>query len=218
MNKLQLLNFIQEAARGAVEEVTKDKLVKALTLHVKGNDNEQLEKLVPQIEKWMKQGKYKELLQVDPKLDVIYRVIDFKTEKQLQKILGLEKVNTKSYQKVKGGTLEPRPGTQLSSWSANVRAMLYSGFFSVIPKNSHLLLLKAKIKGNKFFGNTETMAKKVADDSYQLEKEAVGIGPIEYEEAVYGFRKPGQSLEGLLMDLTNMLSPVDGYDLLGKDW
>lgn len=218
MNQNALRQFLFEAAKTAVDEATKKNLEKALFLHVKNNENEELEKLLPVIEKWLEQGKYASLLKVDPGLEYAYRVIDFKTEKQLQKILGLSKVNTKGYQKVKGGTLEPRPGTKLSSWSANMRSMVYSGFMGIIPKGSHLVLLKAKIKGNKFFGNIDNMAKKVTDESYQLEKEVIGIGPIEYESAVYGFRKEGQSLEGLLMDLTNMLSPVSDYDLLKKEW
>lgn len=49
-------------------------------------------------------------------------------------------------------------------------------------------------------------------DGYPLERETLGVGPVRYDKAVYGFKRKDQSLEGLMMDLVNKLSSLDDLE------
>lgn len=176
--------------------------------HIKDNDRTKLDKLLPALLDLQDKGELSELLDLGDH-EFVYRVIDLNSEKQLKNILGLSSVETQKYGMKRGDVLNPHDG-ELSSWTVNPRSLVYSGFFAVARKPV-LILLRAKpdAKGNRFVGNPDTLAGSLdVGDGYSLERETLGIGPVRYDRAVYGFKRKDQSLEGLMMDLVNKVSDL----------
>lgn len=207
------------------EAANLDSLHKALTAHKLKNNDKKLSKL--DIEELLSKNKFKSLLSINTDTHSwAYRFIDLSSEKQLGQILdqnfsGQQRAYNQFFE-VGGGVLNPKDGADgISSWTVNPRSLIYSGFFSVLPKaRPGLVLFKAKIshKDNLFFGNPDDMSAELGlENGYGLEREVMAIGPVVYEKAVYGFvdRKTKRTLEGLGMDLTNLLWPLKGKD---SDW
>lgn len=202
---------VRELRRLIFESVTRA-LVKdikaAFYKHIKDNDRTKLDKLLPTLLDLQSKGELPELLNLGDH-EFVYRVIDVSSEKQLRDILDLSSIEKKKYGMKRGGVLTPHNG-QLSSWTVNPRSLVYSGFFAV-TKKPILILLKAKptAKNNRFLGNPDSLAGTLdVGDGYPLERETLGVGPVYYEKAVYGFKRKDQSLEGLMMDLVNKVSDL----------
>lgn len=196
------------------KKVSEEELKKALEQHVLKNKDSRLTKIIPTVLSSLEKGKFKALL--SPKgHDYVYRFIDVKDKEQLASILKkpTSGIRTKEYTVLGKGVLAPKD--ELSSWTVNPRSLVYSGFFSVVAPRRNLVLFKAKIlqPNNSFFGNPDSMASELeTDPGYWLEREVIGCGPIHYEKAVYGFLDKGQSLEGLAMDLVNLLWKLKDVD------
>lgn len=180
--------------------------------HIKNNDRTKLDKLLPTLLNLQNKSELPELLKLG-KHEYVYRVISVGSENQIKQILGLDSVETEKYGTKRGGILKPHNGA-LSSWTINPRSLVYSGFFAVIKKPA-LILVRAKpaAQDNRFLGNPDSLAGTLdIGDGYPLERETLGVGPVRYDKAVYGFKRKGQSLEGLMMDLVNKLSSLDDIE------
>ena len=201
---------INELKQYILCEISKDKIKSSFKSYVKNNNKDKLEKLIPILLDLQKQDKYKELLSTGTHT-FAYRLIDFQSEKQLKDILDVDKVNKEKYTVIKDKVLKSQD--RISSWTVNPRSLVYSGFLSVVPVNSHIIILKAKIDKNKFIGNPDSLTGLLnVGEGYSLEREILGIDDIHYEEAVYGFKEKNQSLEGLTLDLINILEPLEDIE------
>ncbi len=196
------------------ESMNVSKLKSYLADYVKNTNRDGLENNISKIVDIRNNPKYKNLLYVGDH-QYAYRLIDFTSVKDLSKILGnnIVQAETEEYKSINKGILMPPKNEIISSWTVNPRSLIYSGFMSVIGTNKNLVILRAKIKNNIFFGNPDKMAGTIkAGDGYSLEREILGVGPIKYDKAFVGFKKPEQSLEGLAMDLINKLSKLNDID------
>ena len=193
--------------------------------HKLKNNDKHLSKL--DIETLLKDQEYEPLLNIDTEEhEYAYRFIDFNTPEELSKILRTklpQGAQSDEYNKLPGGTLYPKEGgdnTGISSWTVNPRSLVYSGYFHVIPKSRKgLVLLRAKINNPKnfFFGNPDSMASNLdLDNGYGLEREVIGLGPIQYDRGHYRARERVSqgSLEGMAMDLIDKFLPVSKH----VDW
>jgi hypothetical protein len=209
-------SFVYESfLREAVSKKLKSKIQKAFYMHIQNNDNSKLIKLLPDILKLEKENSLTDFLDKSGH-KYAYRIIDFKNEKQLSAILNKPIKNTiDKYVIGKTGILKPSdPKDLISSWTINPRSLIYSGFFSVVPENSHLIVFRAKIndKGNTFFGNPDRSAWSAKTDiGYSLEREILGVGDIKYDKFVFGFQNKRQTIEGLAVDLINQISSFEDF-------
>lgn len=204
----ELRHLINESVTRSLTKSIKS----AFFQHIKNNDRTKLDKLLPTLLDLQDKGELPELLDLG-KHDYVYRVISVGSENQVKQILGLDSVETEKYGTKRGGVLKPHNGA-LSSWTINPRSLVYSGFFAVIKKPV-LILVRAKpaAQDNRFLGNPDSLAGTLdVGDGYPLERETLGVGPVRYDKAVYGFKRKDQSLEGLMMDLVNKLSSLDDLE------
>jgi len=200
---------------------TEKELKDMMVAYIVNNDRSALTSRIEGILYLLEHGKYKHIL--DPgSQEFAYRFIDTKNVYQMREILRvpfLEPSGTPY--KIGGGILVP-DDRGISSWTTNPRSLVYSGFFSVLPEDSHLALVRARIKENKFFGNPDSMALSVGlpEDyyapGYALEREVVGVGPISYDEGYFVARRRERSLEGQAMDLIDRLVPISSMEK--EDW
>ncbi len=192
---------------------TERELKNALRKYILDNDKEALTDRVEGILYLLEHGKYKHLIDPSPH-EWAWRFIDATTPKKLESIIGRKLKSSKTSLKLPPGTLNP-DDRGLSSWTVNPRSLVYSGFFSVVPKNSNLALVKAKISENRFFGNPDDLVKhlkfpkKYYAPGYALEREIVAVGPVKYETGAYQMRDKSRSLEAQAVDLINFLDPLN---------
>jgi hypothetical protein len=180
----------------------------AFTRFVLGNDHTAISDRAHGIMALLRNGHFRHLL--DPTAyPFAYRFVDVLEPAKLAEIVGGE-VSDETYGARAEGVLYPLD-SGVSSWTINPRSLVFSGFFSVVPEASHLALFRAPLinTGNAFFGNPDSLASEIGlDAGYAMEREVLALGPVQYDRAVYGLRRPDQSLEGLAMDLVNMLWDV----------
>jgi hypothetical protein len=157
-------------------------------------------------------NKYSKLLNTK-NYEYAYRFVSYNNNKQFNKIINK-----------KNKILKTRNKDELTSWTINPRSLVYSGFFSVFPKTTKgLILIKAKINENNFFGNPDELIKNLnikeeEKIGYSLEREIMCYGEINYIDIVYKIKNKNQSLEGLAMDLINQLIPVKKIDFNDKNY
>lgn len=211
---MKIQTWLQEEFRN------KKELERILKRHVLNNQDSRLSKEIPTLLKMVEQNKFKALLQPDLETHThAYRFIDIQSVDLLKTILPNKQVKQDEKYHVLGkGVLKPKD--QLSSWTVNPRSFVYSGFFARMPKHTTcLVLFKAKTKPNDFFGNPDSMASELeTEPGYWLERELIGVGNITYVSAVYGFKKPEQSLEGLALDLINKVWNIKLVDFDAEEY
>lgn len=193
--------------------------MKSLRAYVLKNSRSSLTKRLEGILYLLENGKYKELL--DPSgHEYAWRFIDADTVSKMGSILKLALLPSRSTT-LSAGTLYP-DDRNLSSWTVNPRSLVYSGFFSVIPPNSHMVLVRAEISKNRFFGNPDEMVTALdlpsdySSVGYALEREVVAVGPVDYVDGVFQQRDSSRSLEGQAMDMINHMDPLSDKD--EDDW
>lgn len=203
---LDVANPVRVASRYAAQNLPK-KVKEALKRHVLDNDREAIASIKDDLLELSKDKGLKKLFQ--PTSEFCYRYVDSTTDKLFDKLLGSTPADGK-YKRKGAGVLEPKDESGISSWTANPRSFIYSGFFSTVHRKSGLMLFKAKVDANTFIGNPENLYAALGIDiGHALEREIIGLGPIEYEACVYGGLRKQQSVEGLANDLAEMLLPLD---------
>lgn len=199
---------------------TEQELKKALQKYIIDNDREELTSRVEGILYLLEHGKYKELISPGDHLWA-YRFIDAPNASKMSRILRKPFSPTNKTATITAGTLQP-DDRGLSSWTVNPRSLVYSGFFSVVPNNSHLTLVRADIAANRFFGNPDELIANLEfppeyyAPGYALEREIVAVGPVNFESGVYCARNDSRSLEGQALDLINLLDPLKDKQV--SDW
>lgn len=189
-------------------------IIEAFRAYILGNDREKLQEQADALRTALEDPELRDLLEPDTKY--VYRFISVGSESELQSILGRKEWFIGSYKKGPAGVLDPKDGGEdgMSSWTANPRSFIYSGFFStLIPADiAGMLLFRAKVGHslNTFVGDPEVLYKALElDIGHALEREVVGIGPISYDKVVWGEMREQQSLEGLAADLTERILKLD---------
>lgn len=191
---------------------TERELKTAIKAYVIDNDKEPIVARIEGILQLLKDKRYERMLSVK-KHGFAWRFLDTVDKSAMETILGTKLRASKTPVKLGAGKLPP-DHRGLSSWTVNPRSLIFSGYFSVIPENSHLVLVKAPVRGdNVFFCNPDELVsalklRRSDANGYALEREVIGVGPVEYEDAVYVLRDKSRSLEGQAMDLVNALAPV----------
>jgi len=199
---------------------TEEELKSALQKYVIDNDREELTSRIEGILYLLERRKYKEL--IDPGNHTwAYRFIDAPNTSKMSMILRKPITPTSKVLSITSGVLYP-DDRGLSSWTVNPRSLVYSGFFSVIPDNSHLTLVRAKVSANRFFGNPDELVSNLDfppdhyAPGYALEREVVAVGPVNFESGVYCARDKDRSLEGQALDLIDRLDPLADKEI--GDW
>lgn len=165
------------------EPHTRDELMALIALrsYMTTNRKSGLDKVAPQLVDLAKQGKYSPVL--DPSgVSFVYRILSLSKE-DASKLLGVEISHEAPSGKVGAGVLSPTKGS-ISGWTSDIHLVEdFHGATDQDDKNT-LLLFKAPIKGNTFFGKPAALAMAV-DPDMAHESETIAVGPVKYVACAY---------------------------------
>jgi hypothetical protein len=153
---------------------------RAIDAYVAGNNKSGLDKAAPMLLQLVKQGLYKPIL--DPtSSQFVYRILFLPGMDDLNKITNAKA--TEPSGAFGAGTLNP-VGSKISGWTSDQG--LIDSFTP--PTNAAggkvLVVFKAPVKGNAFFGKPGKIAS-VVDPAYSTEMETFGVGPVKYVSGAY---------------------------------
>ena len=163
------------------EPHTRDELMALIALksYMTTNRKSGLDKVAPQLVDLTKQGKYAPVL--DPSgVSFVYRILTLDTD-DASKLLGVEISNENSTGKVGPGVLTPNKGS-VSGWTSDIQ--LVHDFHGATAAQDVVLLFKASVKGNTFFGKPVALAMAV-DPDMAHESETIAVGPVKYVAAAW---------------------------------
>lgn len=183
-----------------------DKVDAALGSYIAGNEKQQLDAVAPMLVSLVKQKKYQAIL--DPSgTQFVYRIMQV-PEALASKLLGTQ-VNDQTPSGLAGaGVLNPSKA-KVSGWTSDANLVLK---FEPMgdAEGTTLLLFRAPVKGNTFFGKPGELASVVSPD-HKFEMETIAVGPVKYDKAAFvvttNEENPAQKLFDLMQGKAQPAAP-----------
>jgi len=167
---------------------------KAVTKHVRSNNDRLLSSIFEQIYELAQQGTYKKFL-LPPPGKRAYRLTKASAS-EAAKLLRLsieeiEKDPNRGWYVEGGGTWESKGKDPIGSWSLEGTSKDLTPFVTIDHRRPVQILLVADPSKNKFLINPYEINKKMEPNQllYNEETESISYGPVEFEEASFFYSK-----------------------------
>jgi hypothetical protein len=157
-----------------------EKALDGIETYMDQNSKDKLDAVAPMLVNLAKQGKYAAVL--DPSgTQFVYRILEVKRD-VAQKMLNVASITDEApFGAAAAGVLQPNKN-RTSGWTSDIN--LVKSFSPLGDGGDCLILVKAAVKGNAFFGKPGDLARAISP-GFTKEMETIAVGPVRFVKAAY---------------------------------